>query len=65
MSAFTLYIAGFVVLIGGLMYGAFLLHVPHAWILVGALVIAGIGIMSAVSRTKRRDPPSEPPAAKS
>ena len=63
MSAFTLYIAGFVVLLGGLAYGAFLLHVPHTWIVVGVLVIVGFGIMSAVSHTKRRDPPSDPPQA--
>ncbi len=63
MSAFVLYVAGFIVLLGGLIYGAFLLHVPHAWIGVGALVIIGFGIMSAVSHTKQRDPPSEPPHA--
>lgn len=63
MSAFALYIVGFVILLGGLAYGAFLLHVPHTWILVGVLVVVGFGVMSAVSRTKRRDPPSEPPHA--
>jgi uncharacterized membrane protein len=63
MSAFALYAAGFAVLLGGLVYGAFLLHVPHTWIVVGALVIVGFGIMSAVSHTKQRDPPSEPPSA--
>ncbi|MDE2265756.1 MAG: hypothetical protein KGL29_07645 [Alphaproteobacteria bacterium] len=60
MSAFMLYVAGFIVLLGGLVYGAFLLHVPQTWIGVGALVIVGFGIMSAVSHTKQRDPPSEP-----
>jgi uncharacterized membrane protein len=55
---------GFIVLLGGLGYGAWLLHVPQTWIVVGALVVIGIGIMSAVTHTKRRDPPSEaPPAA--
>ena len=63
MSAFALYVAGFAVLLGGLIYGAFLLHVPQTGIGVGALVIIGFGIMSAVSHTKRRDPPSEPPSA--
>jgi len=61
MSAFILYVAGFVILLGGLIYAAFLLHVPQTWIVVGALVLIGFGIMSAVSRTKRRDPPSEAP----
>lgn len=63
MSSFALYVLGFVVLLGGVGYGAFLLHVPSTWIVVGVLVIAGVGIMSAVTRTKRRDPPSEAPPA--
>jgi hypothetical protein len=62
MSAFILYVAGFVVLLGGLIYGAVLLHVPHTWIVVVALVMSGLGIMMAVSRTKQRDAPKEPPS---
>lgn len=58
MSAFVLYVAGFLVLLGGVIYGALLLHAPHAWIAVGALVIVGLGIMSAVSHTKQKDPPT-------
>lgn len=61
MSAFGLYIIGFFVLLAGLGYGAYLIHVPHSWIIVGALVIVGLGVMSAVSHTKRRDPPVSPP----
>ena len=61
MSSFGLYVLGFVVLLGGVGYGAYLLHVPHTWIVVGMLVIVGLGIMSAVTRTKHRDPPSEAP----
>jgi len=38
MSAFSLYVFGFFVLLGGLGYGAYLLHVPSTWIIVGALV---------------------------
>ena len=63
MSAFALYVIGFIVLLGGLIYGAYLIHIPQTWIVVGALVLIGIGIMSAVSHTKRRDPPAEPPRA--
>ena len=61
MSAFVLYVFGFFFLLGGLVYGAFLLHVPQAWIIVGTLAMLGIGVMSAVSHTKQRDPPSEAP----
>ena len=63
MSAFMLYIVGFIILLGGLIYGALLIHVPQTWIIVGSLVIIGLGVMSAVSHTKRRDPPSEAPEA--
>lgn len=61
MSAFALYFFGFIVLLGGLIYGAHLLHVPQTWIIVGSLVVIGLGIMSAVARTKQRDPPAEAP----
>jgi positive regulator of sigma E activity len=63
MSAFTLYVVGFFVLLAGLIYAAYLVHVPQTWIVVGALVVVGLGIMSAVSHTKRRDPPSVAPDA--
>jgi positive regulator of sigma E activity len=62
MSAFSLYVVGFIILLAGLIYGAYLIHIPQTWIIVGALVIVGLGVMSAVSHTKRRDPPAEPPA---
>jgi len=61
MSAFSLYVIGFIALLGGLCYGAYLLNVPNTWIGVGALVMTGLGIMSAVSHTKQRDPPEESP----
>lgn len=61
MSAFSLYVFGFFVLLGGLGYGAYLLHVPSTWIVVGVLIAIGLGIMSAVSQTKRRDPPADAP----
>jgi hypothetical protein len=62
MSAFNLYVIGYLLLLGGLGYGAYLLNVPNNWIAVGALVLVGLGVMSAVSHTKRRDPPKEAPS---
>ena len=62
MSAFTLYVLGFFVALAGAGYAAYLLHVPHVWIGVGTLVMVGLGLMSAVSHTKRRDEPSQTPA---
>lgn len=58
MSAFGIYVIGFIILAAGMIYGAHLLQVPQTWIIVGTLILLGLGIMSAVSHTKRRDPPA-------
>ena len=59
MSSFGIYQLGFIVLIIGLAIAAWLLGAPPMWILVGAIVLIGIGILTGVSRTKRPDPPSD------
>jgi hypothetical protein len=56
--SFGLYLTGFIVLIIGLALGAHLLHVPPRWIGVGVVVFTGLGILSAVATTRRRDPSS-------
>ena len=62
MSSYGLYVIGYVVLISGLAYAAHLLGVSQTWILVGAIVLLGIGIITGVSRTRRPDtPPSSAP----
>ncbi len=54
--SFGIYIAGYIVLIIGLALGAHLAHVPDRWIGVGVIVLVGLGIVSAVTRTRQRDP---------
>jgi hypothetical protein len=53
--SFGLYAIGFVIVTIGLIYGAFLLHVPAHWIVVGAIVLLGVGILSGVKATRQRD----------
>ena len=53
--SFGLYLLGYVIVIGGLMYGAFLMHMPAHWIGVGAVVLLGFGILTAVKTTRQRD----------
>ncbi|MGB8259604.1 MAG: hypothetical protein WCE75_04610 [Terracidiphilus sp.] len=53
--SFGIYAAGIVILIGGLAYGAHLAHVPPQWIAVGAVVLLGAGILSAVKATRQKD----------
>jgi hypothetical protein len=54
--SFTLYILGYIIFIAGLAYAAQLAHVPSRWIGVGIIIMVGLGIISAVSRTRMRDP---------
>jgi hypothetical protein len=58
MSSFGLYLIGAIVLIGGLVYAAWLVHVPSQWIVVGAVIVLGACILGAVTHTRRRDPPA-------
>jgi hypothetical protein len=60
MSSFSTYLIGFIVLIIGLAVAAYLVGVPSMWIAVGVIVMIGIGILSATSRTKTKDPPTAP-----
>jgi hypothetical protein len=53
--SFGLYVLGFLIVIGGLIYGAILMHVPVHWIAVGALVLLGFGILTGVKVTRQKD----------
>ena len=58
MSAFNIYLVGFIVVIIGLAIAAYLLNAPPVWIAVGVIVLLGLGILKATSRTKPKDPPA-------
>jgi hypothetical protein len=56
VSSLAIYITGFVILIGGLAYGASLAGLSTQWIVVGVLVLMGVAVASGVTRTRHRDP---------
>jgi positive regulator of sigma E activity len=56
MSSFSTYLIGFIVLIIGLAIAAILLGVQAQWVVIGAIILIGIGIVSATTRTKPKDP---------
>jgi len=53
--SFGLYLAGFLIVIGGLIYGAVIVHLPMHWIVVGAVVLLGMGILTGVKATRHKD----------
>lgn len=56
--SFLLYIIGLVLLIGGIAWALFAAHVASTYVAIACLVVAGIGVMTAVSRTRLKDPPN-------
>jgi positive regulator of sigma E activity len=62
MSSFSTYLIGFIVLIIGLAIAAILLGVSQTWVVVGCIVLIGLGILMATTRTKPKDPPTSPMA---
>ncbi len=54
--SFAIYIVGFLILIGGLIYGAVILHMAPHWIAVGAIVLFGLAILKGVQSTRGKDP---------
>lgn len=55
--SFAIYIVGFLIFIGGLVYAAVILHVPTQWIAVGAIVLVGLAILTGVKATRQKDAP--------
>jgi hypothetical protein len=53
--SFGLYSIGFAIVIGGLIYAAVLMHIPAHWIVVGAIVLLGMGIVMGVKTTRQKD----------
>jgi hypothetical protein len=56
MSSFGTYLVGFLVVILGLSFAAYLLNAPPMWIAVGVIVLIGLGIVMATTRTRPKDP---------
>jgi hypothetical protein len=46
--SFGIYAPGYALVIGGLIYGAHLMHFPAHWIVVGAIVLLGTGVLSGI-----------------
>ena len=56
MSSFQTYLLGFIILVIGLSIAAYLAGINPLYIAVGAIVLIGIGIITATNHTKPRDP---------
>jgi len=55
MSNFAIYLIGIIFVAGGLAFAAFKMGVSTVWIFSSVVVIIGLGIMAAVSKTRLKE----------
>jgi hypothetical protein len=58
MTNFVIYLIGTILVVAGLAYAASRMGVSQVWIIAGALVIIGIGLMGGIVKTRQKDPAS-------
>jgi hypothetical protein len=58
MTNFVLYMIGTLLVVAALAYGASLMGVSQTWIVIGALVVIGLGLMGGITKTRQKDPAS-------
>ena len=56
--SFALYLLGLAVLVGGIPWALVTAGIAATYVAIVCLVVGGIGIMTAVSRTRTKDPPA-------
>jgi hypothetical protein len=54
--SFGIYAIGYLIFILGVAYLAHLLHIRETYIVAGAIILFGIGIVTGVQRTRNKDP---------
>ncbi|MFA7229556.1 MAG: hypothetical protein WC061_11015 [Melioribacteraceae bacterium] len=55
MSNFAIYSIGTFLVAGGLALAAYKLGVSTVWITIGVIIVVGLGIISAVSKTRQKE----------
>jgi hypothetical protein len=58
MTNMVVYLIGTLLVVAGLAYAASRLGIGDAWIVAGALVIIGLGLMGGIVKTRQKDPAS-------
>ena len=56
--SFSLFLVGFVIVIAGIAWGLSVAHVSTTYIMIICVILLGIGIVTAVTRTRSKDPPA-------
>lgn len=54
--SFAIYAIGYLILIAGVAYLAHLMRIPQHYIVAVVVILLGIGVVTGVTSTRRRDP---------
>ena len=54
--SFALYIVGLLLLVGGIAWGLVTAGLAMVYVGIACLIVLGLGVMAAVSRTRTKDP---------
>lgn len=54
--SFGIYAVGYLIVIAGVVYLAHLMHIPQNYIIAIGIILLGIGLVTAVQNTRRKDP---------
>ena len=55
--SFSIYLVGFLIVIGGVAWGLLRAGVPTVWVIIASIIMVGIGILTGVGQTRSRDRP--------
>jgi hypothetical protein len=56
MTNLVVYLIGTLLVVAGLAYAASRVGIGQTWIIAGALVIIGLGLMGGIVKTRQKDP---------
>ena len=55
MSSFAIYTIGFLIFLGGVIWAALAFGLPGQWVAIGAVILGGLGLITAVTNTRSKD----------
>jgi hypothetical protein len=58
LMSFALYVIGLVLVLGGIAWALVSAGVAATYVAIVCLIVGGVGVMMAVSRTRLKDPPN-------
>lgn len=56
--SFALYLIGYFIVIGGVAWGLITVGLPTIFVMILCVILFGLGILSAVTQTRSKDPPA-------